>query len=57
MFTPWCKNAHFLGFLQQFHPDKAHQADDPSLVAEYTATFRLIQQAYEVLSDNHERAW
>ncbi|OQV18245.1 DnaJ-like protein subfamily C member 21 [Hypsibius exemplaris] len=42
---------------KKFHPDKAHQANDPSLVAEYTATFRLIQQAYEVLSDNHERAW
>lgn len=27
------------------------------MVEEFTATFRLIQQAYEVLSDPHERAW
>ncbi|XP_055331771.1 dnaJ homolog subfamily C member 21-like [Paramacrobiotus metropolitanus] len=42
---------------RQYHPDKAYQLSDPSLIADFTATFRLIQQAYEVLSDTHERAW
>ncbi|GAV07702.1 hypothetical protein RvY_17511 [Ramazzottius varieornatus] len=42
---------------KKFHPDKALQSGDASLVQEYTVTFRLIQQAYEVLSDAHERAW
>ncbi|XP_023232548.1 dnaJ homolog subfamily C member 21-like [Centruroides sculpturatus] len=36
----------------EWHPDKnLHQLEDA------TAQFKLIQQAYEILSDPHERAW
>ncbi|KAJ8901970.1 hypothetical protein NDN08_004172 [Rhodosorus marinus] len=34
-----------------FHPDKNKDNDDA------TKNFQLVQQAYEVLSDSHERAW
>lgn len=36
----------------KWHPDK-----NPDNLEECTAQFRLIQQAYEVLSDPQERAW
>ncbi|KAH9488825.1 DnaJ sub C member 21 [Bulinus truncatus] len=36
----------------KYHPDK-----NPDNVEEATAQFRLVQQAYEVLSDPQERAW
>ncbi|CAM1325383.1 DNAJC21 (predicted), partial [Pycnogonum litorale] len=36
----------------QWHPDK-----NPENIEEATAQFRLIQQAYDVLSDPQERAW
>ncbi|XP_067679805.1 dnaJ homolog subfamily C member 21-like [Haliotis asinina] len=36
----------------KYHPDK-----NPDNVEEATREFRLVQQAYEVLSDSQERAW
>uniref|UniRef100_A0A1B6ESU2 DnaJ homolog subfamily C member 21 n=1 Tax=Cuerna arida TaxID=1464854 RepID=A0A1B6ESU2_9HEMI len=36
----------------QWHPDK-----NPNNVEEAKIQFQLVQQAYEVLSDSHERAW
>jgi DnaJ family protein A protein 5 len=30
---------------------------NPDRIDEATEQFRLVQQAYEVLSDPHERAW
>ncbi|XP_059151673.1 dnaJ homolog subfamily C member 21-like [Physella acuta] len=36
----------------KYHPDK-----NPDNIEEATAKFRVVQQAYEVLSDPQERAW
>ncbi|XP_076462361.1 dnaJ homolog subfamily C member 21-like [Babylonia areolata] len=36
----------------KFHPDK-----NPDCVDEATAQFRVVQQAYEILTDPQERAW
>ncbi len=36
----------------KWHPDK-----NPDNVDECTKYFAVIQQAYDVLSDDHERAW
>lgn len=36
----------------KYHPDK--NLDDPETAK---CQFQLVQQAYEVLSDSHERAW
>lgn len=36
----------------QWHPDK-----NPEKVEEATKKFRLIQEAYDILSDPNERAW
>ena len=39
----------------RFHPDKFRGTEEEAMVA--AETFRLVQEAYECLSDSQERAW